>query len=538
VTHNPFYPFRSRRSNVWAARGLVAASQPLAAQAGLQTLLQGGNAVDAAVAVAATLNVVEPMSTGIGGDLFALVWIARERKLYALNASGRAPAAATVERLRGLGHTTMPETGMLPVTVPGAASGWDALVRRFGRLPLSEVLAPAAHFAEAGFPVSEVIAEGWGRSLPRLHTHPATARNYLIDGRAPAAGELFRQPDLARTLRLVGAQGAEAFYRGELARQIADFSQANGGLLALEDLAAHAPAWVEPISTEYHGVRLYECPPNGQGIVALMALNLLRGFDLQALGHNSPAYLHLLVEALKSAFADAHYHVTDPAHYPVPVERLLSAEYADRRRAEIDPQRAAVGLRSGLPKQSDTVYLTAVDEERNAVSLINSLFHGWGSGMVVEGTGIALQNRGFGFSLDPAHPNAIAPRKRPYHTIIPAMALGADGQPLYSYGVMGGHMQPQGHVQVLLNLVDFGMSPQEALDQPRVYWPEGMRVMLEPQLGEETRQALLALGHDVVPLGEPAMGLFGGGQVIRIDPASGLLCGGSEPRKDGCAVGY
>jgi gamma-glutamyltranspeptidase/glutathione hydrolase len=531
-----FYPFQSRRSNVWAQRGIIATSQPLAAQAGLEILHAGGNAVDAAVAAVATLNVVEPMSTGIGGDLFALVWRADEERLYALNASGRAPYAATVKRVRGMGHDTMPLHGMLPVTVPGAASGWDTLVSELGTLPLFRVLGPAIRYAQEGFPVSEIIASSW--SVSTLNTHPATAATYLIDGRAPQPGEIFRQPDLARTLRLVGKEGAEAFYRGEIAERIVAFSEANGGLLSMRDLEDHTATWEEPISTVYHNRRLVECPPNGQGIVALMALNILQGYDLADLGYGSARYVHVIVEALKAAFADAHFHVTDPAQYNVPVEQMLSPEYAAKRRKEIDLERTAPLRKHLIPKQGDTVYLTAADGEGNMVSLINSLFHGFGSGVVVGGTGICLQNRGFSFSLDPTHPNHLAPHKRPYHTIIPAMILGPDEKPLVSYGVMGGHMQPQGHVQVLLNMMDFGMRPQEALDAPRVQWLEGHRLLIEPMFGEECRQTLIEMGHDVAPLDQVSVKQFGGGQIIAVDRDSGIYCAGSEPRKDGCAIGF
>jgi gamma-glutamyltranspeptidase/glutathione hydrolase len=531
------YPFRSRRSNVLARHGVVAASQPLAAQAGLNVLQQGGNAVDAAVAAAVTLNVVEPMSTGIGGDLFALVWLAKEKKLRALNASGRSPYAATVERVRALGHKVMPVTGMLSVTIPGAPDGWETLVRACGRLPLDKVMAPAIGYAEEGFPVSEVIAGNWAAGEAKLAAHPASAAAYLVNGRAPRWGEIFRQPELARTLHAVAEGGAQAFYQGEIAEKIVAFSQANGGLFALQDFAEHTSTWEEPISTEYHGVRLYECPPNGQGLVALIALNLLAGYDLKAIGHNSPQYLHLVVEALKLAFADAHYHVTDPTQYHVPVEKLLSMRYAAERRKLISLEQAAGVRHTGIPKQGDTIYLCAADGEGNVCSLINSLYHGFGSGMVVEGTGIALQNRGNSFSLDPKRPNHLAPHKRPYHTIIPAMIM-KDEKPLYAYGVMGGHMQPQGHVQVLLNLVDFGLSPQEALDAARVYWDAGKNIMIEPELGEATREALIGMGHEVAPFSRVSMGNFGGGQVIRIGPESGVLCAGSEPRKDGCAAGY
>jgi gamma-glutamyltranspeptidase / glutathione hydrolase len=534
----PLYPFASRRSNVIAQRGMVATSQPLAAMAGLQVLQQGGNAVDAAVATAVALNVVEPMSTGIGGDLFALVWMAKEGKLRALNASGRSPYAATIDRIKGMGQESMPETGMLAVTVPGALSGWDTLVRTCGRLSLEQVMAPAIHYAGVGFPVSELIAGGWSRSVARLNTHPATAANYLVDGRPPAIGEVFRQPDLARTLRAVAQGGAEAFYRGEIAERIVAFSQANGGLFALEDFADHTPTWVDPISTEYHGVWLHECPPNGQGIVALMALNILKGFDLHELGHNSPRYLHVVIEALKLAFADAHLHVTDPEQYAMPVEQMLSDEYAAQRRKEIDINKANPNPVSGIGVVGDTVYLSAADGEGNVVSLINSLYNGFGSGMVVEGTGICLQNRGYSFKLDPAHPNRVEPHKRPYHTIIPAMVTAGDGRPLYSYGVMGGHMQPQGHVQVLINMVDMGMLPQQALDNPRVQWLEGSKVLAEPSFGDECRNVLIAMGHEVASYDEVSPSQFGGGQVIRIDPETGVLMAGTEPRKDGLAIGY
>jgi gamma-glutamyltranspeptidase/glutathione hydrolase len=464
--------------------------------------------------------------------------MADEGELRALNASGRSPYAATIDRIKSMGHEAMPSTGLLAVTVPGASSGWDTLVRTCGRLPLEQVMAPAIRYAEEGFPVSELIAEGWLHSVGRLNTHPATAANYLVAGRPPALGEVFKQADLARTLKAVAEGGAEAFYRGEIAERIVAFSQANGGLFSLEDFADHTPTWVAPISTEYHGVRLHECPPNGQGIVALMALNILKGFDLRELGHNSPRYLHVLLEALKLAFADAHLHVTDPELYGVPVEQMLSEAYAAQRRKEIDINKAHPNPVSGIDVVGDTVYLTAADGEGNVVSLINSLYNGFGSGMVVEGTGICLQNRGHSFRLDPTHPNRVEPHKRPYHTIIPAMVTAGDGRPLYSYGVMGGHMQPQGHVQVLINMVDMGMLPQQALDNPRVRWESGSTVMMEPGFGDDRREALIAMGHKVVPYEQVSPGLFGGGQVIRIDRDTGVLMAGTEPRKDGLAIGF
>jgi gamma-glutamyltranspeptidase/glutathione hydrolase len=505
-----------------ANNGLVATSQPLAAQAGLRMLIDGGNAVDAAVATAAVLNVVEPMSTGVGGDLFALTYIAQADELTALNGSGCAPQAISIEALKRRGKTAMPERGALSITVPGTVDGWATLLQRHGTLPLAEVLKPAIEYAEQGFPVSEIIAAHWQENEAVLHGSP-----YLINGRAPRPGQIFRNPTLARTLRIIAEGGREAFYRGPLAETIVQYVQSLGGFLSTDDLAQHSSTWDEPISTEYHGLKVYECPPNGQGIVALMALNILEGFDLPSMGYGSAAYYHHILEALKLAFADGFAHIADPRQVEVPIEKMLDKQYAATRRAQIT-DRAVLHNLSGIP-HSDTVYLTVIDKDRNACSFINSIYYGFGSGVIVPGTGITLQNRGALFSLDESHPNALAPGKRPFHTIIPAMAF-MNGRLWSSFGVMGGHIQPQGHVQVLLNAIDFGMDPQQALDAPRVVWHFGNCISIEDGIDAE---ALTTLGHEVIP----ANG-FGGGQMITIDPESGALLAGSEPRKDGCAIGW
>lgn len=500
-------------------------------------LLAGGSAADAVIAAAAALNVVEPMSTGIGGDAFALVYDAQTRTVRALNGSGRAPAALSRETFAARGLTAIPVTGMLPVTVPGAVDAWIELLAAHGRLPLAEVLAPAIEYAEHGFPVSEIIARGWKLAEPKLAAHPDAARTYLPEGRAPRAGECFRQPGLARSLQQIAAGGRDAFYHGPIAAAIAATSARDGGVLTAADLAAHRSTWETPISATYRGYTVYEIPPNGQGITALMALNILNGFDLARLAPASPEALHLQIEALRLAFADAAAYVADPAHVAVPTSWLLSPERAAERRALIDPQRALPAVRPmPLPGGHDTVYITAVDADGNAVSFINSLYMGFGSGVVAGDTGICLQNRGAGFVLDPAHPNCVAPGKRPYHTIIPCMVTRGD-RLWASFGVMGGFMQPQGHVQVLVNMLDFGMNPQEALDAPRFE-------LIDPYLRQEAvalehdppvAQALAARGHVIAD--QQGMFGFGGGQVIVVDEA-GVRHAGSDPRKDGCAVAY
>ena len=528
--------FSSRRSPVLAPHGAVATSQPLAAQAGLRILFQGGNAADAAVATAAVLNVVEPVSTGIGGDMFALIWDGAT--VHALNGSGRSPAAMSLDLLRERRLNEVPYLGPLAISVPGTVDGWSQVIQRFGRLSLAEVLAPAIDYAENGFPVSPLIAAGWAKQVDKLKEYSGPdGGGYLVDGRAPRAGEVWTQPALARALRAVAEGGPDAFYRGPIAEAIARTVQAAEGVLTTDDLAAHTSTWVDPISYEYRGVRVYETPPNGQGLAALVALNVLEGWDLDALGFGSVEALHLMAEAMKIGWADALAYVADPDFAPAPLTDLLDPVYGARRRGDVSRERASQYQPRGFAAASDTVYLTAVDADRMAVSFINSNFAGIGSGLIVRDWGIALQNRGSLFSTDPTHPNVLAPRKRPYQTIIPAMAT-RDGQCWLSFGVMGGYMQPQGHVQVIANLVDFGMDVQTALDAPR--WSVNHLsgdVKLEAGLGGQ-REALARLGHVVSVAPPEAFAEFGGGQIILIDPDTGMLHAGSEPRKDGCAVGY
>ena len=527
--------FPSRRSPILARKGMVTTSQPLAATAGLRILMDGGNAADAAVTVAAMLNVVEPMSTGIGGDCFALVYEAQSGQVTSLNGSGRAPASFGLEEALRRGLVTIPLTGPLPVTVPGAASAWEALLNRYGSMTLSDCLAPAIATAEDGFPVSERISEGWQRATGKLSQDPEATRVYLP---APRPGQIHRQPDLARTFRAVAEGGAEAFYRGDLATRICEFVQAKGGYLATEDMAAHTATWDLALRTSYRGTEVLEHPPNGQGVAALVALNIVEGYDLASMAYSDPARWHLMIEAMRLGMADAARYVADPAMVQVPVDRLLAKSYAAQQRARIQPDRV---LQISAPAQTehrDTVYLTVADARGNAVSFINSLFYGFGSGLVVPGTGICLQNRGACFSLEPGHPNALAGGKRPYHTIIPAMAL-REGQLWLSFGVMGGYMQPQGHLQVLSNLIDYGLSPQAALDAPRFRVDErgGPRVAVESGVPQEVRKALKALGHELHTEQTFAPG-FGSGDIIARDLETGVLWGASDPRKDGCAVGW
>jgi len=530
------HSFPSRRSAVMSRHGIVATSQPLAAQAGVSMLLQGGNAIDAAIATAAALNVVEPMSTGLGGDAFALVYLSNSNELKALNASGRAPYAASLETFRNLGYREMPGVGIHTVTIPGTLDGWCSLLDKYGTMSLAQVLAPAIELAENGFPVTEVIGYGWKKNSAKLQSNAAAAHTYLIDGRAPEPGEVFRQPDLAMTFKKIVKGGRDVFYRGEIAEAIVACSQENGGLIAMQDLNEHTSTWVTPISTNYHGYDIYECPPNGQGLVALLALNILEGYDLRSLGHNSSEYLHLLIEAVKLAFADADRYVADLDFVDIPLESLLSKSYTEQRRHLIDANKARQVVEAGIPDTGgDTVYLAVTDRDGNSVSFINSLYVGFGSGIVVEGTGVCLQNRGSLFSLEAGHPNCIAPHKRPYHTIIPAMVF-KDGNLFLTFGVMGGFMQPQGHVQVLLNIVDFNMGVQRALDAPRFNYIQGSGCAFEPGISPSIRQELANKGHYIVKRDDPSQ-QFGGGQAITVHPQTKALIAGSDPRKDGCAIG-
>ncbi|MBK6711907.1 MAG: gamma-glutamyltransferase [Chloroflexi bacterium] len=530
------FSFPSRRSNIIAANGLVATSQPLAAQAGLDILKAGGNALDAAIATVATLCVVEPSSTGIGGDAFALIWSAKERQLYGLNASGPAPQELSADLVRGQGYDQMPQTGALTVTVPGSLRGWQAALARFGTMGLDTLLQRPIHYAEQGFPVSQRIARAWEASTEKLSLHPDSRRVWLPNGRAPQPAARFQNPEFARTLRAIAQHGPDTYYLGDIGRQIADCVQAAGGVLTQSDLAAYQPEWVTPIQTSYgDGFAFHEIPPNGQGLTALLALNIVKGFDLPALGYGSADYYHVLMEAIKLAFADAHAYIADPRHADVPLEGLLSDVYAQKRRSLINPDRARPPLAGSPPRHGDTVYLTVADGEGNMVSWIQSLYMGFGSGLTAGTTGVQLQNRGANFSLEPGHPNEAAPGKRPYHTIIPGF-ITKNGQAWSSFGVMGGFMQPQGHLQVGLNLVEFGMDPQTALDAPRFNWLHGLEFGLETAVPDPIRADLQRRGHQLYPGETPFH--YGGGQVIVRDLDSGVLIGGSEPRNDGTAVGW
>jgi gamma-glutamyltranspeptidase/glutathione hydrolase len=528
------------RSVVRASQGMVATSQPLASQVGLDVLKRGGNAVDAAIATAAVLNVTEPHMTGVGGDAFVMVYSSKTKKLEGLNASGRAPRALNLDYFASRGIRQMPTAGMEPVTVPGAFDGWVTLLEKHGTMKLAELLAPAIDYAEHGFPVMEKTAADWEPEVPRLELTAAAASTYIVNGGAPKPGAMFVQKNLARTFRALARGGRDAFYRGEIARAIVDYCRKHGGFLSMEDFASQKSEWVEPISTTYRGHTLYELPPNGQGLTALLLLNMLEGIDLAAMRAEPSRYYHTLIEATKVAFADRNRYIADPAFAKVPVNELLSKDYAVRRRALIDPTKAIDPPTYGdIRMGSDTTYFTVVDKDRNAVSFINSLFLAFGSAVVAGETGIVLQNRGAGFSLEPNHPNRIEPGKRPFHTLIPAMVF-KDGRLLMSYGVMGGDVQAQGHVQVLVNLVDRGLNLQQAIDAPRVRYISGRGVMMEDELTAPVIGDLVQRGHERIMPG-PGLthrALMGGGQAIMIDPATGTLLGASDSRKDGLALGY
>jgi len=530
------YPYPSRRMPVLATRGVVATSEPLAAQAGLSMLQQGGNAVDAALATAIALTVVEPTSNGIGGDAFALVWDGS--KLHGLNGSGRAPATHTPELFAQQGLDAVPAAGWLPVTVPGAPATWRDLHAHFGKLPFATLCEPAITYAAQGYPVGPVTAQGWTRAFEvyaRRQESPEFAPwfdTFAPGGRAPRPGDIARLPDHAATLRAIAASGAEDFYHGELARRITDFAAATGGYLTRDDLAAHTSTWVDPISTGYRGYKVWEIPPNGQGVAALAALNILEGFDLAAHPRESVESYHLQIEAMKLAFSDAFRYVADPAKAGVPIKSMLDKAYATERRALIGDR--ALEPAPGTPPRGGTVYLCAADGDGLMVSYIQSNYMGFGSGVVVPGTGIALQNRGAGFVLEPGHPNQVAPGKRPYHTIIPAF-LTRGGRAVGPFGVMGGYMQPQGHLQMVVNTVDYGMNPQTSLDAPRWQWLRGKDIEVEMAAAQHIISGLDARGHRVAVQG--AVTGFGRGQIIWRLP-NGAYVAGSEPRADGCAVGY
>lgn len=511
---------------------MAVSSQPLAVEAAINVLRAGGNAVDAAVTATALLSVVEPMSTGLGGDCFALIYLAGEQRLIGLNASGRVPSAASVDALLERGFKQVPLEGPLSITVPGALDGLARCLVHFGTITLEQALEPAVFYAERGFPVTEIVAQLWQRSREKLARNAESARVYLPQGRVPRPGELFRNPDLARTLKAIGQHGPDLFYRGEIGKAIVAAIRELGGLISLEDLAAHASDWVEPIETSYRGYDVVEMPPNSQGLATLVALNIVEGYRLSEMEHNSAQYLHCLIEAMRLALSDAQSHVADPAE-PIDLKELISKQYAQRRRAQIDPNRACDAGARARCLQSDTVYVAVVDEQRNVVSMMSSLFKAFGSGITVPHTGLLLQNRGACFRLDPGHPNRLAPGKRPFHTVMPAMIM-RDRHPWACLGMVGGLMQPQGQLQVICNLIDFEMDPQAALDAPRFRLLEDGHLSLENGIAESARARLEAMGH-ILKL-NPTEGEFGGGQVILISDEA--LCGGSDPRKDGCAIGY
>lgn len=530
------FHFPNRRSNIVAHNGLVATSQPLAAQAGLDILKKGGNALDAAIATVATLCVVEPCSTGIGGDAFALIWNESEKKLYGLNASGPAPQQLTSELVRSQGHETFPALGPLTVTVPGSVRGWQAALARFGSMGLDTLLTQAIAYAEFGFPVSQRIGKSWARSTEKMSKYPDSKRVWLPNGRAPRPAELFQNPEFATTLKTIAENGPDTFYDGEIGRKIATAVQQAGGVLTQADLANYQPEWVEPIQVDYGaGYTFYEIPPNGQGLTALLALNIAKGFDLHQFRYGSADYYHALIEAIKLAFADAQTYIGDPRQADIPLHGLLSDAYTSERQQLISMQSALRPTAGNPSPHGDTVYLSVADGDGNMVSWIQSLYMGFGSGLTAVDTGIQLQNRGANFSLAPGHPNEAAPGKRPYHTIIPGF-ITKDGQAWSSFGVMGGFMQPQGHLQVGLNLVEFGMDPQTALDAPRFNWLKDKTVALETAVSAHIRNELSQRGHTLYPADQPMH--YGGGQVIVRDPESGVLIGGSEPRNDGTAVGW
>jgi len=525
------------RSMVMTTGGIAASEHPLASQAGASILAAGGHAVDAAIAVNAVMGVVAPMMNGIGGDLFAIVYDASSDTLHAINGSGYAPAGLSIERLQAEGATSMPQTGIHSVTVPGTVSAWSMLLERFGRRRLGDVLAPAIHLAEDGFPVAEITAAEWEEREELLRAEAESARVYLTGGRAPRTGEIFRNPDLATSYRALASEGPEAFYRGTIARRIVLCSERCRGTLGADDLAAYVAEWVQPISTTYRGWTVYELPPNGQGISALMMLNLLEQFPMGVFRHNSADALHAIIEAKKLAYADMARHVCDPAFHRVPVADLLSKEYAARRAREIDPERAHPGALPGtLPTHGgDTTYLCVVDRDGNIVSLIQSIFASFGSGLVPDGTGFALQCRGGLFTLDRSHPNALAPRKRPLHTIIPGFMTSGDSR--IAFGIMGGWNQSQAHAQFVSNVADHGMNIQAALEAARVTKLTfgGLDVTLESRVAESVRLQLEQRGHQIDLQGS-FTSLVGGGQSVMRHVRSGVNAGASDPRKDGAAV--
>ena len=532
------------RSEVIARNGMVATSQPLATQVGLKILQNGGNAIDAAIATNAMLGLVEPTGNGIGGDLFAIVWDAETQQLYGLNASGRSPESLTLSYFKEKNMQSIPPYGPLPVSVPGCVDGWFELHQKFGSKPMTEILAPAIEYAREGFPVSELIAFYMRLSSRRFQQYPNFSDVYMPGGATPAKGEIFKNPALANTLQKIAQKGREVFYKGEIAATIANYIQEQGGFLSKKDLAKHTSEWVEPVSSNYRGYDVWELPPNGQGIAALQILNILEQYNIQSMGFGSTDYVHLFTEAKKLAYEDRAKYYTDMDFAKVPVEKLISKDYAKERAKLIDPNRAAQRFDAGELETGNTIYMTVADKYGNMVSLIQSNYRGMGSGMVPPGLGFMLQDRGELFSLDDGHANVFEPGKRPFHTIIPAFVT-KDGKPFMSFGVMGGAMQPQGHAQVIVNMVDFGMNLQEAGDAPRIQhhgsseptgekMTDGGYITLEEGYDYEVIRELILKGHDM----RWDVGGYGGYQAIMYDAEKQVYYGATESRKDGQAAGY
>jgi len=533
------------RSEVIATNGMAATSHPLATQVAIDILKRGGNAIDAAIAANAVLGVVEPTGCGIGGDLFAIIWSSEKGKLYGLNASGRSPRSLTMQHFRDMGIDKIPAYGPLPVSVPGCVDGWFEMHELFGKLPMTTILKPAIDYARDGFPVTEVIAYYLARGTSLLKDYPNISEVFMPGGKAPARGEIFRNPQLANTLDKIAKGGRNEFYRGSIARTIADFMKSQGGFLTYDDMARHRSEWIEPVSTTYRGYEVWELPPNGQGIAALQMLNILEGYDIRGMGFGSAEYIHLLTEAKKLAFEDRAKYYADPAFATnMPVQQLISKQYAAERRKLINRDRAGLRYDAGKFDSDNTIYLTVADKSGNMVSLIQSNYRGMGSGMCPPGLGFVLQDRGELFSLSEGHNNVYAPGKRPFHTIIPAF-ITRGGKPWVSFGVMGGDMQPQGHVQIVINLIDFGMNLQEAGDAPRIYhagsseptgsiMTDGGTLFLESGIRTEDIQTLLRKGHKI----QWNLGGFGGYQAILWDDKNKVFYGASESRKDGMAAGY
>jgi gamma-glutamyltranspeptidase/glutathione hydrolase len=531
---------------VISTHGMVATSQPLAAQVGIEILKKGGNAIDAAIAVNASLGLMEPTGSGIGGDLFAIVWDNKSKKLVGINASGPAPGSISLDVFKERGLKQIPFSGVLPWTVPGCVDGWFKLHGRFGKLPMADILAPAIRYAEEGFPLSELIAYYWRRSVRSFKQYENFQKLYAPQGKLLKKGDIFKNPELARTYKMLAKKGRDAYYKGPIAQRIVDYSKRVGGFFQISDFARFESEWVEPLHVKYKGYDLWELPPNGQGIAALQMLQMLKHFDLKSMGHNSSAYLHALIEVKKLVFEDRARFYADMRFAKLPIKELISDRYAKERLKLFNPKRANRKIPASNPRleRGDTVYLTVVDKDRNVVSLIQSNYAGFGSGMVPDGLGFCIQDRGALFSLQEGHANVIAPGKRPFHTIIPAMVT-KKGQPVFSFGVMGGSMQPQGHVQVLLNILEFGMNIQEAGDAARFrhggssqpsggVMTAGGTVYLESGVTPQVIRELMALGHRI----SKTRGGFGGYQGIWLDHRRGVLIGASESRKDGQAIGY